>query len=106
MAARCAPQAIPACGDTDILVCVVGQAFLPVSVLLQFQEFSGRLGDGRNAVPLAAPRADRNVYPTKEECRSARPHITDRNVYPTEESPPNHEWSRNRGIFPLSSRGI
>src|SRR4051794_17412288 len=72
---------IPACGWTGILAClpaaagalvlvaqaflpVVRQAILPVPGFAPSPEGSGRLGDGRNAVPLAKPATDRNVYPT------------------------------------------
>src|SRR5881394_660504 len=68
---------------------VVGQAFLPVSpwvgvmtggtgilACLWFcsnPRISGRLGDGRNAIPLAAPTTGKNAYPTRAAVTSHSP---------------------------------
>src|SRR4051794_15206013 len=52
---------------------MVGQAFLPVSDSAAFFRISGRLGNGKNAVPLADPTTDKNVYPTGKTGEHARP---------------------------------
>ena len=47
---------------------VVGQAFLPVSgSAAEPSGSSGRLGDGRNAIPLPAPTTGKNACPTKKD---------------------------------------
>src|SRR4051812_27618327 len=66
---------IPACGDTDIPVCVPGGTDILVCLFLAWD----------------------HVRPQeRQECPSARPHITDKNVYATESGMPFRSAAHHR----------